>query len=232
MQISPSGQEQEQIDRFLRGVASGRRVFAISGEQGLARVPSRRMRGREVILLWSEEEMAQSWSAVLASNARIKDFYISEVLTSLLPALAEHQRHVGVNWSQQAIEPEFDPRQLAEKVRLATLDHFLTRTVIHGGLWTLGFPDGPCLLVSATRPDVLVLPCWSEERLAEARIAGPWSEAMVMRVSLEEFLSGQLGWLERQGYLVAPEHLEEPGSLELEAPDFKLRLAARRAGGF
>lgn len=216
------------IGRFLRRVASARTVFAVAAEDGLARTASHHMSGREVALLWSEREAAMRWAASLASNTRIKELRLEELFAGLLPALAEHRRLVGTDWCGETGEPELDPRELAEKIRLELLEAFLARAIMFGAVWTLGDRDGPVMLVSATRPNVLMMPCWSDERQAEARQEGPWIDTVTMRIRLEDFMKTTLPGLGGQGFLVAPEHIAGPGVIELEADDLKARIAARQ----
>jgi hypothetical protein len=232
MDISLDPREAVHGERFLRRAVSARRVYAVSCAEGLARQPSRRERGLEVTLLWSEPAPAQRWAGVLPSHARVKELDLDEFLAGMLPALAEHKRLVGLDWNEQAVEPEVGPLDLAAMLRNEMLESFLTRVIMFGAVWTLGDAYGPALLVSSTRAgDVLMLPCWSDERQAEARIEGPWSECVTMRTRLDDFLNVTLGWLERQGHLVAPEHMRGRGTAELDPTHFKLRLAARRVTG-
>lgn len=215
-------------DRFLQRAVGARHIYAVAGADGLARMPSRHMRGRDVTLLWSQREDAERWASSVESP-RIKELPVAEVVCSVLPALAVHKRLVGLDWSAEIIEPEVDPRDLAERLRLAAVEAFIARVVALDAVWTLGDVNGPALLVSGTRPDVLVLPCWSSGDQAEARTYGPWSLCLPMKVPLADFLGGKMAWLERQGYLVAPDHMEGPGALELEVGELRTRLEQERA---
>ncbi len=91
-----------QHGRFLKRVVESKLVFAVSGEEGLARVPSRRMKGREVTLLWSKRAEAERWAPVVAKSPRIKELTLGAVMTDVLPGLANVKRLVGVDWSPRA----------------------------------------------------------------------------------------------------------------------------------
>lgn len=220
--------DRELSQRFLRRAVSARTVFAVACEQGLARVRSRHFRGREVALLWSAVEPAERWAAVLDGQARVKQVPLAEALADMLPALFAHQRLAGVDWTGEAAEPELDPRDLAERLRSELLESFMARAVAFGAVWTLGDALGPVMLASTTRRNALVMPCWSDERQADARREGPWAETEPVRIRLDDFLARTLVSLEAQGSQVAPEHILGAGSFELEPGDLKLRIGARR----
>lgn len=215
-----------QRDRFLKRVVEARSVFVVSGEDGLARVPSRRQRGRDVTLLWSEAGEAERWADVVAKSPRVKELMLVNLLSEVLPALASLKRFAGVDWSPAGLEPEFDANDLAERVRLEILEVFLHRTRSTGKVWILEDANGPALLVSGLRSTQYILPCWGDRREAEGRIIGPWADMMPVDIPLDTFLERKLLWLVENKHLVSPGHLAGAGSLELEAADLKERYAA------
>lgn len=215
-----------QRDRFLKRVVEAPGVFVVSGEDGLARVPSRRQRGREVTLLWSEEAEAQRWADLVARRPRVKELTVSSLLAEVLPALASLKRFAGVDWSPAGLEPEFDANDLAERVRLEILEVFLHRTRGDGKVWILEDANGPALLVSSVRSTQYILPCWADRREAERRIVGPWADMMPVDIPLDTFLERKLLWLLENKHLVSPGHLAGAGSLELEPHGLKARYAA------
>ena len=222
-------QEQTHRDRFFKRVAEQRRVYAISGEDGLARVPSRAQRTRDVTLFWSDRAEAERWANVIAENPRIKDLTLSEFLGEILPALAHLKRIAGLDWTAEPIEIEADPTVLAERIRLETLDAFVVKVVSEGRLFALEDSGGPALLVSGAGEGQLFLPCWSERALAEARISGLWRDMLASEIPLQNFIDRTLGWLEARGALVGPEHVEGALSLELEPSDLRSRLIATQS---
>ncbi|MGQ0674271.1 MAG: DUF2750 domain-containing protein [Hyphomicrobium sp.] len=213
-------------DRFLERIVAANRVFAVSGEDGLARLPSRWLKGREVTLLWSDRGEAERWSPLIARNPRIKELRLSELLGEVLPVLTRIRRLVGVDWQREGIEPETDPSDLVERIRLASLDAFVRKVVRSGRVWTLADAAGPAMLVSQTRPELLVLPCWADRNEAEARIEGPWEDMMAIETPLAEFVWSNLTLLGGQGQLVSPGHIGGAAILELSPDDLAERLTA------
>ncbi|MCH9765149.1 MAG: DUF2750 domain-containing protein [Alphaproteobacteria bacterium] len=222
-------QEQTHRDRFFRRIATQRHVYAVSGEDGLARVPSRTQRGRDVTLFWSLPEEAERWAKVVAENPRVKDLTLSDFLGEILPALAELKRLAGLDWTAEPMEIEADPTALAERIRLETLDAFVIKVVSEGRLFTLEDSGGPALMVSGTGEGQQFLPCWSERALAEARIAGLWRDMLASEIPLQSFIDRTLLWLEDRGALVAPEHVAGALSLELAPADLRSRLIAAQS---
>ena len=219
-------EEKTHLDRFFRRVAEGRKVFAVAGEEGLARVPSRVQRGRDVTMFWSVYSEAERWANVIAENPRVKDIPLSEFLGEILPALADLKRVAGVDWTADPIEIEADPKILAERIRLETLDNFIVKVTREGRIFTLEDSSGPALMVSGAGEGQHFLPCWSERALAEARISGLWRGMMSAEIPLQNFIERTLPWLDARGALVGPEHVEGALSLELAPSDLKARLVA------
>lgn len=224
MQFLPRIPEIAQRDRFLKRVVASGIVYAVAGEEGLARVPSRRLKGREVTLLWSSRAEAERWSSVVAKNPRIKELPLAEVLAGLLPSLTSAKRLIGPDWSSDPVELELEPGDLGERLRLEALEAFVLKARTGGTVYMLEDTSGPALLVSATRPDLLFLPCWADRDSAEARIEGPWRDMMALEIPLESFVRHKLVWLAERGFLVAPDHRPGAGALELQPEDLAARL--------
>lgn len=232
MQLARNASEIAQRDRFLERTAEGRRVYVVLGSDGLARVPSRRLKGREVTLMWSDRAEAERWATLVAENPRVKELTLAEVLSGVLPKLQELRRFVGVDWSSKEVEPESDASDVAERLRIAALGRFVKIVKGTGQVWTLEDANGPAFVLSATRPDMFVLPCWADRSTAENRILdridGPWRDMMALEIPLKVFIEKKLPWLAEQGRLVAPEHLEGAGALELEPRDLAATLGNER----
>lgn len=219
MLVPPLVQNNAQRDRFLGAVSRTRRVFGVVGEQGLARLPSSRLRGREVSLLWSSEAAAAQAAPKVATNPRVKSFDLGEMLASVLPGLSQHRRLVGLDWDGRAPVAELDPGDLAERLRLACLEAFVRSVQRSGSVFTVEGPFGPGLLVSQTRPDVLVLPCWAEPGEAYQRLEGPWRDMLVIETPLQVFLHERLAWMRRFGHLAGPGYKDGAGALEMQPDD-------------
>lgn len=224
MLFSPRIPEIAQRDRFVRNAVAHRAVFAVADEDGLARVPSQRFRGCQVTLMWSARAEAERWAPVVAKNPRVEELPLAVLLAEVLPELAGLERRVGPDWSADPAEAELDPGDLAERLRLRALETFVLRARLSRVVWLLEDASGPALLVSATGADRFVLPCWSEEALAEARREGPWAEMAAFAVPLASFLGATLPRLAERDWLVAPEHAEGPGALELAPSDLAAHL--------
>ncbi len=212
-------------DRFLERVVAERHVFMVAGEDGVARVGSAMMRGREVAMLWSSAEDPERLAHKLVANPRIKRLTLSEMLSSVLPGLAQHRRLAGLDWTELGPKVELDPAELADRIRSAALDRFVRLALERGRICTLEDAGGPALLVSKTRPNGLVLPCWSEPGEAFARCEGPWRDMMVLEIPVAEFCAVKLPWLAKNGHLVGPENDGGAGAFELDAEDLRQRLA-------
>ncbi len=226
MLVPPTVPQTAGRDRFLGRAAQTRRVYGVVGEEGLARLPSRRLRGREVSLFWSAREDAERLAETVAQNPIVRTYALSELYSGVLPGLVQHRRLVGLDWSGQQIEVELDPQDFGERLRLASLDVFMGAMKQTGSIYTLEGAAGPALLVSQTRPDVLVLPCWADADEAQVRVEGPWRDMLVIQTAIGPFKDERLAWLKRFGHLVGPDHQGGPGSLELQPEDLAARLSS------
>lgn len=232
MMPSPHLLEAEHGERFLRRAVSGRKVFAVSGDSGLARMASRHLSGREAALLWSSSDAAQSWASARPGRSVVRELDLSEVLLDMLPGLANHQRLVALDCADTvAAVPEVEPADLGGRLRTELLESFLARVVMFGAVWAIGDAYGPSMMVSTTRPGAVLLPVWSDERQAGSRLEGPWQDCVTMRIRMADFLGVTLPGLARQGAMVGPEHMFGPGVIELDADDLRERIGARRISG-
>ncbi len=222
----PLLKESASRDRFLKALARQRFVCGVAGEDGLARRPSRKFRGREASLFWEDQDEAARWAEAVAQHPRIKRYTLDEMLSDILPGLARHRRLIGLGWNGSEVEVELDPTDFGERLRLAALDAFLSDVCERGTVFTLEDAGGPALLVSQTRSDVLVLPCWANAGEAHARIEGPWRDMMVIETPLKAFIQERLVWLARNGHLIGPDYKGGPGALEMQPEDLQDRLHA------
>ncbi len=217
--VPPLVQQNVRRDRFLGAISLSRRVYGVQGENGLARLPSRRLRGREVSLFWSDEATAARWAPTVASHYRIKEFVLADMLASVLPGLSQHRRLVGLDWNGEDEIVELDPKDFAERLRLTSLDAFVRAAKDKGVVFTVEGPYGPALLRSQTNADALVLPVWADPGEAYSRLEGPWRDMLVIDTPLQSFLNDRLGWLAGNGHLVGPDYKDGPGALEMQPAD-------------
>ncbi len=227
MHATPRIPEVTQRERFIKRVCANRRAYAIAGEEGLARVPSQHMSGREVTFIWSSEAEAARWADVLAENPRVKTLMLAELLGEVLPKLSELRRLIATDWTSESIEGEFEPLDIAERLRIEAFSKFVASAQSTGSVYILEDRDGPAMLVSATRADQLLLPCWAERETAELRCEGPWASHIVSALSLEALLSQTLPWLSGRGWAVAPEHVPGVSVLEISPDDLASEFQGR-----
>jgi len=227
MLFSPSIPEIAQRDRFIKRVVANGHVYAVAGEDGLARVDSRHLKGRQATLVWSTEAEAERWATALVTNPRIKTIPLGAFLAEVLPALAGLNRLVGPDWGAEPVESELQPQNLAERIRLEAVEAFVARVKLRRTVWILEDSSGPALLVSSARADQLFLPCWSSRRQAESRIEGPWQDMLAVEIPLDNFLTLTLPWLEQRGWLIAPDHMEGSGALELGPASLRDRFVSQ-----
>lgn len=211
-------------NRFLRRFSETGVAYAVGAEDGLVRMPSRRWKGRETTLLWSEKILAQSWAAKTEGRPRLKELSMSDVIQDVIPALERFRRLVGVDWGLDPAEAEIEPRDLSERLRVEAVNGFVGRVTRRGVVWMLEGVDGPGLLISGSNPDLLALPCWSDRDEAEKRLVGPFEELLALAIPLGNFVERTLPWLRDNRRLVAPEHFWGGGAVELDPDELRFRL--------
>ena len=210
--------------RFVRRLCETGVAYAVGTEEGLVRLPSRRWKGRETTLIWSEKILAQSWAAKTPGRPRIKELSVSDVIQDVIPALERFRRLIGIDWGLDPLEPEMEPRDLSERLRVESVNGFVTRATRRGVVWILEGVDGPGMLISGSNPDFLALPCWSDRDEAEKRLVGPFEELLALAIPLENFVGKTLPWLQENRRLVAPEHFWGGGAVELDPEELRYRL--------
>lgn len=216
--------ELSQRDRFVRRAVAQKNVWAVSGEEWLARVASPGNPVRDVTLLWTGESEAHRWADVLAKNPRVTMIPLNEFVTDVLPKLAEMNRLVGLDWSADPIECEVEPNDLIARMLHEGFESFLQRIRLENSVWMLENADGPALLVAPHQPNRLMLPCWGSRAEAELRTQGPWSEMLAVEIPLHNFVHATLPWLAEQNWLVAPGYVPGGDAMELSPLDLVRRL--------
>lgn len=209
---------------FVRTVCDSQWIYAVAGEDGLARVPSPSHPGRSTTFLWSSRTEAVKWADCVTENPRVKELTLSDVLTVLLPALSEHGRLVAADWSTGPDEPEIEPGELALGLRAGMIEAFAARVREAGVAYVVGGPYGPAMLVSRGDRERLVLPCWSVKSRAEMRIEGPWEEMFLFEIPADSFVKQTLAGLAETGALVCPDQMLEAPTPELEPHELAARF--------
>lgn len=217
-------------DSFVLQAARTGWIYAVAGEEGLARARSREHDGREVTFLWSDRSETEKWASCIAQNPRIKELPLGEVLAKLLPALHEHNRKVGTDWSDGPDEPEIEPLDIARDLNEAIIEAFIERIVDTGSVYLVGGMYGPAMLAQRDNPNGVILPCWSLPGRAEMRLEGPWEDMVVNEIPLQRFVEATLPGLCETSALVSPDNILGVATREI-APDVlaqRLRLAMAR----
>lgn len=223
MQFAIRIPEIAQRDRFVKRAVAQKCVYAVAGEDGLARVASPHNK-REVTLFWTSQAEAERWADVLTVNPRVKQISTGALIADVLPRLYSLDRAVGMDWTSDPIEAEIDPMELAQRLRQEGVETFLQRARLRRAVWMLEDANGPALLVSHKGNGQLVLPCWATRGEAETRIEGPWRDMLAVEIPLANFVSMTLPWLVQQGWQVAPGHAEGAGCIEMMPSDLARRF--------
>jgi Protein of unknown function (DUF2750) len=218
-------------DRFVERVAAAKTAFAVSGEEGLARVPSQIRANRHVTLFWSDLAEVKRWATAIAKGPRIKQLTIRDLLADILPKLGELNRLTGPDWTADPVEPEVEAAELIRQLRRAMVDHFVAQSLRQGHVYVLAGVDGPHRFMSRNTQGTFLLPVWAEQASAEARIDGPYIDAFAARIPLEDFRRRTLMWAAETKTRIAPAFCEGPGAIELEVWDVKARLKSADATG-
>ena len=224
---TPSIPEIGQRDRFIKRAIEGRAIYAVAGEDGLARVSSQHNDEMEVTLMWSKPGEAERWADVIAANPRVKQLTIAEVLADILPALPKLNRVVGLDWNSNPIEGEFAADVVAEHLRTQAIEGFVRQVKEASEVFILEDSAGPAMMVSKQDESRQFMPVWSSRGEAEARIEGPWANMMAMNIPLTNFLALTLPWLEERQSNVCPDHASGAGTLELTPKELSARLSER-----
>lgn len=224
MQLAMRIPELSQRDRFVRRAIAQKGVYAVAGEDGLARVASPGDPLREVTLFWTSQAEAERWADVLARNPRVKFITTGELIGEVMPRLNELGRMVGLDWSAEPVESEMEPNELIARMRHEGIESFLQRARVRRAVWMLEDASGPALLVSQHKAGQLMLPCWASRLEAEARIAGPWTQMLAVEIPLMSFLAQTLPWLTEMGWTVAPGHAEGADTIEVGPAELARRI--------
>jgi hypothetical protein len=212
------------IDDFVRKVVAARTLWAVAGADGLARAPSLVSVGREATLFWSEQNEADRWAATVASEPRVKQIPLVDVLNEVLPRLQELQRAVMPNWSPDPADTEIEPRALAERLRVEIMASFVRQVVTSGAVYILEDEHGPTFAASVADPDRLVLPAWPTRPDAEFPRNGFWQEMAISRIPLDTFVDRTLVWLSEIDRPIAPSFTPRIAGTEVAAADLTDRI--------
>jgi hypothetical protein len=212
-------------DKFVAALVQQGMCWSIVGEEGLARVPAPRFPDRQVHLVWSKREDAEKWADVLVKTPRLRKISASEMLTEMLPKLADMRRLIGPDWNSDPVEPAMEPREFDRHIRRAMITDFIAAAHRHGQVFVLRNQDGPACLPSRLNATREMLPAFADRKLAEDIGKAVLPSAVPVRVSLADFTQRVLMWCAETKRTVAPGFMAGPGVIELQAWDVKTALA-------
>jgi hypothetical protein len=211
------------LESFARKVAETRVVWTVSGEDGLARVPSSTRRGRDVTLCWATSAEAERWARLMARHPRINPIMLGNFVANVLPKLRQLNRLLAPGWIADPLHPQFEPAEVEQSLLSESLALFMAGATAHGHVFILEDELGPTFAASTVSQGQLVLPCWTERDHAESQLRGFWSEMLVSEIGLEAFVGKTLPWVAGIGRGASLAHGIGGPALELGA----LELAAR-----
>jgi len=228
MQLRQTDPPHAVVADFARRAVASRLVWVVAGAEGLARVPSPTHPGRETTLFWSDQADAHRMAATVASGPRVKSIPLADVLDEVLPKLQQLDRAVGPNWPGAPDEvvagAEFEPQDLAERLRGEMLASFVRQAVSEGAVYILEDDQGPAFAASADDPARLVLPVWPAHPDGEFPRNAFWRDTAVSRIPLADFIERTLVWLGEIGREVAPSPSARIAGIELPPADLGGRI--------
>lgn len=214
---------------FARKAAEARTVWTVTGEDGLARVPSTLRPGREATLCWSSAEAAERWGRRTARHGRINQILVGNFVSEVLPKLQALNRLVAPDWTADPYHPQVEPGQLMQWLRAEAATHFIAAAQQRGCAFILENDIGPAFAASRQDSGRQVLPLWKHEEDAAQHIRGFWSEMVVSDVSIGKLAGKLLPFVAGVGRGVSLDHTMGGAAVELGAMDVAQRLT-RSAG--
>jgi len=193
-------------DAFARRAVLSRKIWTVSGAEGLARLPSRNRPGREAMLCWSSEETAQRFALRAARNPRVNPIMLSQVMTDVLPKQRALNRLVLPDWSGEPFHPEFEPGQIALRLKGEAIVRFCAATTEQRRVYILEDDIGPAFAASQANPDKLTLPLWVSSEDAEFQVRRFWSEMAVSEIPVSLLIEKTLPFVAGIGRGVSLDH--------------------------
>ncbi|MFM9939044.1 MAG: DUF2750 domain-containing protein [Hyphomicrobiaceae bacterium] len=218
-------------EAFARKVIASRTVWTMSGEDGLARVPSTSRPGREVTLCWSSAEAAERLGRGMARHARVNPIVLGNFVGTVLPKLRALNRLVAPDWSADPYHPQLEAGQLEHLIKAESTQHVIAAVVARGAVYTLENDIGPAYAASQQGGAKQALAVWTSEDDAASHIKGFWAEMTVAEIPLETFTGKTLPYVAGLGRGVSLDYGMGGVATELGALDLAARLLRGRSGG-
>jgi hypothetical protein len=211
-------------DAFARKAVASRKIWTVSGADGLARLPSRNRPGREAMLCWSTEEAAQRFALRAARNPRVSPIMLSQVVGDVLPKQRALNRLVLPDWLGEPFHPEFEPGQIALRLKGEAVAQFCAATTDQRRVFILEDDIGPAFAASLVNPEKLTLPLWISAEDAEFQVRGFWSEMAVSEIPVTQLIEKTLPFVAGIGRGVSLDHGLGGVPTEMSPLDLSARL--------
>lgn len=211
-------------DGFARKAVAMRKVWTVSGADGLARLPSRNRPGRDAMLCWSSGEAAERFALRAARNPRVNPIMLAQFLSDVLPKLRALNRLVLPDWAGEPFHPEFEPGQIALRLKGESITQFCAAAMERRRVFILEDDIGPAFAASQVNPDKLALPLWTSAEDAEFQVRGFWSEMAVSEIPLVQLIEKTLPFVAGIGRGISLDHGLGGIPTELSPLDLSARL--------
>ncbi len=218
-------EELQTRSRFIHAAALERHVYAVEGAEGLAHVPSPRVKGRNVELLWTDPAEAARWADALVADPRVVSIPIEMLLARHLPKLTQEGRVVGTNWSTAPAEPEMTAQDLDTQLRRKLVDNLVEQATKTRQVWVLKGGETHATIITRHPAGGEALPVFADRASAERAMDGVWAQTAPVRVPIADFLQKTIVWCVETRRRIAPAYMAGPGLIELHAWEAKALLA-------
>ncbi len=175
-------------EAFARKVTATRTVWTVSGEAGLARVPSTNRPGRDVTLCWSTAEAAERLGRRVARHSRVNPILLGNFATIVLPKLRALNRLVAPDWTADPYHPQIEAGQLEQVLKIEAAAQCIGALLAGRTVYTLENDIGPAYAASGLGAGKLALPIWTRADDAAQHSKGFWAEMEVAEITLSSFV--------------------------------------------
>lgn len=183
------------LESFARKVSQSRIVWTVSGEDGLARIPTSSKGARDATLCWSTGAEAEHYAARVSRHGRVNPIMLGNFQGAVLPKLRSLGRLVAPDWTADPFHPHFEVTAVEQSLAAAGFATFVECAAARNRVFILEGDLGPTFAASVSTSGQLTLPCWTASDAAEAQIKGFWADMMVSEIGLEAFVGRTLPWL-------------------------------------
>jgi Protein of unknown function (DUF2750) len=211
------------VDLFLQGVALSKLVWTISGQDGIAHIPSPSDQTRNAYLFWSTPHEAGRWADVLAEQPQLVSMPVTTFLTETLFQIADVGGTIATDWSSEPVEPELDPVAVGRYLADALVKDFVVIALKTRTVFVLHDLSG----IAAVTPvggGPVVVPVWADRASAEATAAQFPEVVAAVRMPLADLTGRYLLSATGLRSRFAPAYVHTPGVVAFAPWQFKALL--------